>query len=224
MPFVDLSRPIRPGMPAYPGAPDVRFSPVADYDPDGYRERELACVSHTGTHLDAPAHMVPGAKTLDQFPVDHFLGPACVLDVTDLPPGGVIERDRLDRIEERLRSSAFLLVRTGFADKWGTDAYFEGIPVFTPEAAGALAGLAESGGGRLRGVGLDVISVDPVGAEEFPIHHVLLGAGLVIVENLADLAPLPAAGAGGGGKLEFCGAPLPLADADGAPCRAWARW
>ena len=168
MPVLDLSRPIRPGMPAYPGAPDVRFDPVADYDPDGYREREFACVSHTGTHLDAPAHMVPGAKTLDQFPVDHFIGPACVLDVTDLPPGAVIERDRLDGIEAALKSSAFLLVRTGFAAKWGTDAYFDGIPVFAPEAAGALAGLSESAGGRLRGVGLDVISVDPVGADAVP--------------------------------------------------------
>ena len=218
MPVLDLSRPIRPGMPAYPGAPDVRFDPVADYDPDGYREREFACVSHTGTHLDAPAHMVPGAKTLDQFPVDHFLGEACVLDVTDLDPGAVVGRDRLDGIEAALKSSAFLLVRTGFAAKWGSPAYFDGIPVFAPEAAGALAGLSETNGGRLRGVGLDVISVDPVGADEFPIHHVLLGAGLVIIENLADLAPLPADG------IEFCCAPLPLTDADGAPCRAWGRW
>ena len=60
--------------------------------------------------------------------------------------------------------------------------------------------------------------MDPVGADEFPIHHVLLGAGLVIIENLADLSPLPASG------FELCCAPLPLSDADGAPCRAWARW
>ena len=59
MPVADLSRPIRPGMPAYPGAPDVRFDRLADYDPDGYRERVVEFVSHTGTHLDAPAHMAP---------------------------------------------------------------------------------------------------------------------------------------------------------------------
>lgn len=218
MPVLDLSRPIRPGMPAYPGTPDVRFTPFADYGPDGYRKREFACVSHTGTHLDAPAHMVSGAKTLDQFAVDHFLGPACVLDVTDLSPGAVIERDRLDGVKDALNRSAFLLVRAGFAVRWGTDAYLDGIPVFTPEAAEMLAGSAETNGGRLRGVGLDVISVDPVGAESFPVHHALLGAGLVIIENLADLAPLPPAG------VELCCAPLPLSDADGAPCRAWGRW
>ena len=218
MPHVDLSRPIRPGMPAYPGAPDVRFDRVADYPADGYRERELTFVSHTGTHLDAPAHMVPGADTLDQFSVDHFIGPACVLDVTDLSPGGAIGPDRLDGIAEELAGAAFLLVRTGFAAKWGTPAYFEGIPVFAPAAARRLAGSAESNGGALRGVGLDVISVDPVGAESFPVHHVLLGAGLVIAENLADLSPLPASG------FEFACPPLPLADADGAPCRAWGRW
>ena len=218
MPTLCLSRPIRPGMPAYPGTPDVRFTPVADYDPDGYRERELACVSHTGTHLDAPAHMIPGGKTLDEFPVDHFLGPARILDVTDLPPGARIGADRLRALGAELGAAAFLLVRTGWAAKWGTPAYCEGIPVFDAEAAGLLAGLAETNRGRLRGVGLDAISVDPVGAAEFPIHHILLGAGLVIAENLADLSPLPAAG------CEFCCAPLPLADADGAPCRAWGRW
>ena len=218
MPVVDLSHPIRPGMPAYPGAPGLSFTPIADYQSDGYREREVRFVSHTGAHLDAPAHMIPGAKTLDAFPVEHFSGPGCVLHVSDLPPGGSIGTDRLDAIAGELRSAAFLLVRTGWAAKWGTPAYFEGIPTFAEPAAEHLAGLAEAHGGSLRGVGLDVISVDPVGAEKFPIHHILLGAGLVIVENLADLSPLPAAG------FEFYCPPLPLADADGAPCRTWASW
>ena len=218
MPTADLTRPIRPGMPAYPGTDPPTFTPIADYDPEGYRERSVKMVSHTGTHLDAPAHMVEGGKTLDAFPVDHFIGPAAVLDVTDLSPGGVIETGRLDGLGGALASAAFLLVRTGWAAKWGTPAYFEGIPVFSEPAAERLAGLAESNGGRLRGVGLDVISVDPVGADSFPVHHILLGAGLVIAENLTDLSGLPESG------FEFSCPPLPLADADGAPCRAWGRW
>ena len=218
MPHVDLSRPIRPGMPAYPGTDPPRFREVAGYDADGYREREVSMVSHTGTHLDAPAHMVPGGKTLDAFPAAHFDGPAAVLDVTDLPPGGTIAPDRLAAAGDALDAAAFLLVRTGRAARWGTPAYFEGIPTFAPGAAALLAGRAESAGGRLRGVGLDVVSVDPVGADAFPIHHALLGAGLVIVENLADLSPLPPAG------FTFRCPPLPLADADGAPCRAAAVW
>ena len=218
MPVVDLSHPIRPGMPAYPGDAPPTFTPAADYASDGYREREVTMLSHTGTHLDAPAHMLPGARPLDGFPVDHYLGPACLLDVTDLPPGGTIGPDRLGAIEEALSAAAFLLIRTGWAAKWGTPEYFEGIPVLAPAAAERLAGLSEANGGRLRGVGLDVCSPDPVGAEAFPIHHVLLGAGLLIVENLADLSALPASG------FAFHCPPLPLADADGAPCRAWAAW
>ena len=218
MPHLDLSHPIRPGMPAYPGTGPPEFEPIADYDPDGYRERRITMVSHTGTHLDAPAHMIPGGKTLDRFPLSHFSGPGCVLDVTDLSAGGTIGEGRLDMIENELNRSAFLLVRTGWAAKWGTPAYFEGIPVFAEPAAERLAGLAESNGGALRGVGLDVISVDPVGAETFPVHRILLGAGLLIAENLADFSPLPASG------FEFRCPPLPLADADGAPCRAGAVW
>ena len=217
MPTADLTRPVRPGMPAYPGTPDVRFRRIADYEPDGYRERELTLVSHTGTHVDAPAHMIPGGATLDAFSANHFSGPAAVLDATAAPPGGGIGVDALTDLGD-LEGVSYLLVHTGFAAKWGTPEYLEDIPVFTEPAAERLAGLAESNGGRLRGVGLDLVSVDPVGAAAFPVHHILLGAGLVLVENLADLSPLPPAGA------EFFCPPLLLDQADGAPCRAWARW
>ena len=221
MPVADLSHPIRPGMPAYPGTDPPAFREIADYEPDGYRERELTFVSHTGTHLDAPAHMVPGGKTLDEFPASHFIGPACVLDATDVPPGGTIETDRLDALGEVLKTAAFLLIRTGYAAKWGTPSYFDRIPLLTPAAADRLAGLAapdSAATGALRGVGLDLISVDPVGAETFPIHHALLGAGLVIIENLTSLEALPPAG------FTLHCLPLPLSDADGAPCRAAGVW
>ena len=218
MPVLDLTHPIRPGMPAYPGDPAPTFGDFAEFDPDGYRVREVTMISHTGTHLDAPAHMVPGAATLDAFPVSRFIGPACLLDVTDLSPGEAIGPERLSAFGEALSRADYLLVRTGWAAKWGSPGYFEEIPVFNAAAAERLAGLAEANGGRLRGVGLDVCSVDPVGAEAFPIHLALLGAGLVIIENLADLSALPADG------FAFHCPPLPLTDADGAPCRAWARW
>lgn len=218
MPVVDLSRPIRPGMPAYPGTPDVRFRQIAAYDADGYLERELTCVSHTGTHVDAPAHMLPDGRTLDAFPAAHFIGPACVLDATDLKPGGVLTPLMLDRCGTALERAAFLLIRTGWAARWGEPAYFERIPTLTPPAAERLAALSQSRGGKLRGVGLDVISVDPVGATEFSFHHTLFSADLIIIENLADLSPLPPAG------FSFQCLPLPLAAADGAPCRAIATW
>ena len=218
MPILDLTHPIRPGMPAYPGDASPIFAPAATLEADGYRERHVTLLSHTGTHLDAPAHMRPDGRPLDAFPLAHFLGPACLLDVTDLPPGGTIGRDRLDDVAADLRTAAFLLVRTGRATQWGTPAYFREIPTFAADAAARLAERSETRGGRLRGVGFDVCSPDPVGAKRFPIHPALLGAGLLIVENLADLSAVPATG------FEFGCPPLPLADADGAPCRAWARW
>lgn len=218
MPVVDLTHPIRPGMPAYPGDAPPIFAPAASLEKDGYRERHITMLSHTGTHLDAPAHMRAEGRVLDAFPLDHFVGPACVLDVSDLSPGALIGPDLLIEIEPALKNAAFLLIRTGRAAEWGKASYFQEIPVLTPPAAKRLAKHAESNGGRLRGVGFDVCSPDPVGAIRFPIHQILLGADLLILENLADLTALPATG------FTFSCPPLPLADADGAPCRAWANW
>ncbi|NNJ27895.1 cyclase family protein [Alienimonas chondri] len=218
MPFVDLSHPIRPGMPAYPGDGPTTFTPVADYANDGYRERTVTMPSHTGTHIDPPGHMIPGRRMLDEFPIEHFIGRAGRLDVTDLSPGSEIEAERLTHFGETLSHLDYLLVETGWAARWGEPTYFENIPVFSPAAAQRLAELSEANGGRLRGVGLDVSSVDPVGAEDFPIHEIFLGAGLLIVENVADLSAVPDS------DFTFSCPPLPLADADGAPCRAWASW
>jgi kynurenine formamidase len=112
--------------------------------------------------------------------------------------------------EEDLRAADFLLLNTGWDGKWGSKGYFSGFPVLTPEAAEFLA---ESG---LKGLGVDAVSVDPAGAEDLFVHRTLLGAGMLIVENLRGLGELPAFG------FTFVCAPLPLSGADGAPVRALA--
>ncbi|MCU0293000.1 MAG: cyclase family protein [Thermoanaerobaculaceae bacterium] len=206
MRVIDLSHPIHAGMPVYPGTPRPRVAPANTIAEHGFAERLLTLSSHTGTHMDAPAHLLGGAQTLDAFPPTRFVGPACVIDLTT--PG--LATDPLRDQGERLRGCSFALLRTGWSRFWGSPAYFQGFPTLTTDAATWLASLG------LSAVGVDAISVDPTESPDLPVHRVLLGAGVLLIENLTNLELLPPAG------FTLCSLPLPLADADGAPCRALA--
>lgn len=202
---VDLSHPLTETMQVYPGSRPPRLRRTATVAAQGFAETSVGFLSHTGTHLDAPAHMRPDGITLDRLPVDAFVGPACVLDASR---AGQLDLAFLQTQADLLEGAAFVLFHTGWDQHWGRPAYLEGFPVLTPEAA---RWLAERG---LRGVGADTISPDPVGSRDFPIHHILFGAGLLIYENLRGLAPLA------GRRCRFVGLPLPFPEADGCPVRA----
>ena len=83
MAIIDLSHFLEADMPFYPGTELPVFEERASIEMDGYREKKIALCSHTGTHMDAPAHIVAGAKTLDQLPVETFCGDAFLLKIRD---------------------------------------------------------------------------------------------------------------------------------------------
>ena len=74
MNVIDLTHALTNAMPVYPGDPEVGFALVACVPDDGYDVTKMSLSSHTGTHIDVPAHLVAGAKTLADFPVSHFMG------------------------------------------------------------------------------------------------------------------------------------------------------
>ncbi|GAB4274084.1 MAG: cyclase family protein [Deferrisomatales bacterium] len=207
MTCMDLSHRIEPGMPVYPGTepPEIRVG--ASLEEEGFLERRLCLFSHTGTHVDVPAHLLAGGRTLDEIPLDRFAGPGWVVDVRDRNEGG-IGVDLLEEHREAIAGAEFVLLHTGWSRRWGSPGYFEGFPTLTPQAARWLAE------GRVKGVGVDAISVDPVDSRALPVHRTLLEAGVVIVENLTRLAPLV------GRRFHFAGYPLPIARGDGSPVRA----
>ena len=204
---LDLTHPIEETMPVFPGTEPPRLTRANTLERDGFRETLLCLYSHTGTHMDAPAHMLEEGATLDALSVDRFLGPALVVDVSDLR-GASVTVQRLEPHREALDRTAFLLLHTGWDRYWGQEAYFGPFPCLTPEAAAWLEPFP------LKGVGADSISFDPMDSREFPVHHALLGRGLVLVENLTGLDRLPREGA------LFGAFPLRYVGADGAPVRA----
>jgi kynurenine formamidase len=202
----ELTHLMHSNMPVYPGKDKPIFRPAATMDSDGYRELRIELDGHTGTHMDAPAHMLPDGKSLDQYPASHFAGEALLVNI----PEGTheIPLSFLEEKEKELAGAGYLLLRTGWSRHWEAPEYLEGFPVLSQEAATWLAGRG------MKGIGLDTISVDPLESDTWPVHHVLLGAGLVIVENLLFPPGMKE------GRYFFCALPLYVSVADGSPVRA----
>jgi arylformamidase len=198
--IIDLTRPLFTGMPEYPGDPRVTLTRARTLETDGYEVTQLCLGSHSGTHLDAPRHFFPDGATLDQYPVDRFVGPGVVIDcrpggeTTALGPTGLIDAALL--IE---RLGTLSVPPGGLALLWTEGA------LLTEDAARVLL---EGGAGI---VGTDAPSLD---ADPFPVHRLLLGHDVLLAENLWGLDRL------GPGPVTCAFLPLALTAADGAPLRA----
>ncbi len=205
MKVIDLTHTIRQDMPVYPGTERPVLTTACTIREAGYRETLLHMYSHTGTHMDAPAHMIEGGKTLDTFPVEAFVGPGLALDCRGMRE---IPLSLLREKENDIRQVDFLLFCTGWDKYWGQEKYYEDFPCLTAEAAAFLAQMP------LKGIGEDCISIDPCDSVDFPNHMKLLGRGFVNTENLKNLDNLI------GRPFTFVTLPLKFENADGCSSRA----
>ena len=211
--IIDLTHTITPDTFVYPGSPRPAFSHTRTLTDNGARETLLQIGSHTGTHMDAPRHILPEGCGLDQLPPSQFCGRAAVIDVSHLGAGAVITADFLRQQNGYLRTADFALFYTGWEKKWGTDAYYEDAFPVPDECATKY--LVSCG---LKGVGTDALSVDTLRNQDFPAHKTLLNGGLVIIESLCLKK------VAGRKDLMFFALPLKFENADGAPVRAIAEF
>jgi kynurenine formamidase len=202
----DLSHPLQTGMQVYPGDPSVDLSPALELERDGAAVTSLHLGSHTGTHVDAPAHTVAGGRTMDLVALEELVGDALVIRVPGLAERATIGVDDLGDLPERV--PPIVVVDTGWARHFGTERALR-HPALGVDAARLLV---ERG---MHVLGVDTLSPDPTdaaGTTEFPVHEVVLGGDGLIVENLTGLDPLPP-------RVRIGVFPLRLAG-DGAPARA----
>lgn len=198
----DVSLVIEPGMPVFPGNPLVTLDPVKSIARgDSSNVSLLHLGTHTGTHVDAPSHFIPGAGGIDTIGADILVGRARLFQLGKVPQ---IDRRLLQGLDltgvSRLllgtRNSALLHRKQATVD----------YTFVSEDAAQYIAGMG------IRLVGVDYLSIEEYQKPGRPAHHILLGAGVVIVEGL-DLSRVPP------GDYELICLPLKLKDGDGAPAR-----
>ena len=112
MRVVDLTAELYTGLPVYPGDPPVAIAPAATVAADGYAVARLALSDQAGTHVETQAHFLAGGRTLDDQPLERFVGRASVVDV----PCRALGTADLAPAETLIRRNPFLLLRSGYAD------------------------------------------------------------------------------------------------------------
>jgi arylformamidase len=196
----DVSMPITLDIPVYKNKPEKRpeFTVTSDHSQNGVRESRIALDVHTGTHVDAPLHMVQNGDTIETIAIENLIGPCKVLDLTQVKDA--IHRSDLASVD--IEPGDFVLFKTTNSN----DTAFN--PEFVFLAADAAEYLAECG---IKGVGIDALGVER-SQPGHPTHKALFGAGVIVVEGL-QLSEVPR------GEYQLVALPLRLVGLDAAPAR-----
>lgn len=210
MKIFDLTHTIKENMPVYPGTKPPTLEPGSTYESDGFHETILTMFSHTGTHMDPPSHLFPNRTTLDKFPVSQFVGKGLAIDCQSCHSGDRIPLSYITAYGKLAEEAEFLLFYTGWDRYWGKNAYYGDYPYLSDDTIDYILR------SKKKGVGLDVIGIDPICDESLTIHKKLFAKNeIVVVENLTNLSPLI-----GKGLFTYCALPLKYEKSDGAPIRA----
>ncbi|RZT22799.1 cyclase family protein [Fictibacillus sp. BK138] len=197
MKVYDVSLPIYEGMPVYKNKPEKQ--PSFDTSQNGHvTETRIAMDVHTGTHVDAPLHMVPGGDTIETLPLEKLVRKAKVIDLTNAEDSIKAE----DLAGKDIQKDDFVLFKT--KNSWDTEFNFEFIFV-NHEAAKTLAEIGVSG------VGIDALGVERA-QENHPTHKQLFQNDVIIIEGL-QLKDVPE------GEYLMVAAPLKIRGLDASPAR-----
>jgi kynurenine formamidase len=224
--FVDLSHEYREDFPLFPGAQPTTRETVVTVEQDGFYGQRWSLWEHTCTHMDVPAHFVAGGRTSPELTVRELVAPLCVIDIearAEREPDTVVERQDLIRFERRhgrIPRGAVVAMHSGWEERAGSEQAYRNtdsggtmrFPGWSKEAVEWL--LARR---RIRGIGVDTMSLDHGSSSTFEAHLTLLGADRYGVENLRNLKSVPERGA-----TIYLGL-IPWREGSGGPCRAFAR-
>jgi kynurenine formamidase len=222
MEVIDLSQTIHNKIQIYPGDPTPSINRFLTHEKDYCHVDLLKLGSHTGTHIDAPYHFLKKGEKINEIPVRRFVGKGVLIDVSGKSDREVIETQDIEPYRTIIEKGNFVLFKTGWDQYFGTSRYFQ-HPFLKPDSAKLLLKLGVSL------VGIDAMNIDPTyrdlpdfdpsaeGIKEnygYPVHDILLGNNILIVENLCSLDKIRQVT----GFYSFL--PLKVKDSDGSPIRA----
>lgn len=199
--IIDLSVHLDDRTPAYPGDPHYEAHMAGTFERDGYSGHAISMGTHTGTHIDAPAHMLPEGGNIDLFPASRFVGRGCYVDAS-----GGFSVEALELAD--MQPGDIVLFDTGTAPRFYEPDYFTRFPVMSPGVSRYLVDK------QISMVGVDTCSIDTT--PDFSNHKTLLGAQILVIENLTNLGALA------GREFKVYALPLALG-LDAAPARVIAE-
>jgi kynurenine formamidase len=176
MKLIDLSHEFKENMPVYPGDEPPKFVQVSDYSKEGCFNYRINSGFHVGTHIDAPFHMIPGAKKLSEINVERFFGKGVLIDATGKKE---IDVDLLER--KNVLKDSIVLIMTGFYKDFGSEEYYNNFPEITEAFAKRMVEL------KVKIVAMDTPSPDK---HPYKVHKILLKEEILIIENLTNLEEL----------------------------------
>lgn len=217
MKAIDLTHQLSPEIPSWNGNLGFELSIETDYKdctpPDLFRTQKINSISGIGTHMDAPAHVVPGGRTIDQLALEELVTDCVVVDVSAeanqdylLMPSAI---EKFESEHGKIKPNSFVIFYTGWDKFWDDRNKYHNehkFPSVDPSTAELLLKR------NIAGLGIDTFSTD-TGINGFPVHRAILGADKYLVENIANAKELPPVGA------RILVLPMKIKDGTEAPIR-----
>jgi arylformamidase len=207
--FYDLTHLIYPEMQTYPGEPQPEFQPFFKLGRNKVNVTRLIMSSHTGTHVDAPKHFISNGDSVNEIPLDKFMGEAVTLDMSTKSIGQGITNVDLDTYSKIVNGGDIILIYTGTSDCWNKDENIrQNFTYLEPSAAKWIVDH------KIKCIGIDSFSVEKYGFKDGLAHKTLLSNKVGIIEgvnvNMKQCL---------GKRMFLICLPLFLKDIDGSPAR-----
>lgn len=215
--IIDLTHVLSGDMPFWDEASGFELILNIDYKdcvpPNLFRTQKIQGTTGVGTHMDAPAHVVPGGRTIDQLVLAELVVGGIIIDVSgQATEDYVIMPEVLEKFEQahgQIPAGSLVIFYTGWDKRWATPAQYHNGHKFPSVHVSTAEVLVKR---NIAGLGIDTLSCD-TGKNGFPVHRAVLGADKYLIENIANAGGLPATGA------ELFALPIKIKDATEAPVR-----
>ncbi len=207
--YYDLSNPVHQQMPYYPASFQPQIEQVSSIEEGGFNVHKITMATHHGTHVDAPRHLSHEGTTVDELNLNRFVGEGVVLDLSFKKIGSGIEAEDLEKFSALVRAEDIVILYTGCSNHLGESWINAKYTYLTKSGAEWLVRR------KVKSVGIDFFSIDQYGDKTNPAHHLLLGNGIPLIEEISSEAKHLL-----GKRIYFICLPIKMKAGDGAPARA----